>query len=89
MDFTKEAEKFLSSDNLVDIQKGLGFAILAQIEVMRANNKTTMNSRKPQEGDVKILSCRRCEKDTQCVLERQFHDEEGLVWKCTSCGKWL
>ncbi len=75
--FIEKAKKLLESQDLVDVLRGLAYAILAQAEGAKKN-------------DTALLYCEQCEKEAQCVLSsRLMNDEYKLKWRCGKCGKWL
>jgi hypothetical protein len=84
MDFAREAERLLKSEDPIKIQKGLGFALLALSEEFRRQQGKTgsLNSRKPEHGDSKNLYCRDCFKETEHVFGGV---EQFRWWSCTRC----
>lgn len=86
MYFTREAEKYLESNNPHEIQKGLGYALLALAKEIRDQPKFDPGSlklRKAEIGDTKIIYCDICGKNTEHVFGGVT--DISRWWQCTRC----
>jgi hypothetical protein len=85
----KKIEEALGSNDPVEIQRALGFAVLALYREMRnTKQESTAHKRAPVDGDILPLYCKNCGEKTEHVFRKLIilDSVRGVSWTCGICG---